>query len=47
VDGGDLAIAAKALGSYAEHTRWNSRCHVTHDGVIDGSDIAQIARKFG
>lgn len=56
VDGGDIAIAAKAFGSYGfdclcpgspPHPRWNCIADENEDNVIDGSDTVSIARNFG
>jgi len=47
VDGGDLAQAAYAFGSYPGHPRWDSTTDVNHDFVSDGADLAQIATMIG
>jgi hypothetical protein len=53
VDMRDIAIAAKAFGSYPGHERWNpdaditGQKYLTPDDMIDMRDIANIARHFG
>ena len=52
VDMRDIAIAAKAFGSYSGHPRWDERADITGpEGVPDGKvniiDMAFIAAKFG
>jgi len=43
----DLAIVAKAFGSYAEHPRWNPKADVDKNGVVDILDIVRLAKDFG
>jgi hypothetical protein len=53
VDMKDIAIAAKAFGSYPGHPRWNPDADVTGteylmpDSQVDMRDIAVISRNFG
>jgi len=44
---GDIAIVAKAFGSYIGHRRWDSAADMNKDDVIDILDIALVARNFG
>ena len=43
----DLAILAKAFGSYPGHPRWNPDADVNNDGYVDLKDIAIVASHFG
>jgi len=47
IDGIDLAITAKAFGSYPNHPRWNPLADLNKDLQVDGIDLAIVARKFG
>jgi thermitase len=47
VDIFDIALAAKAFGSYPGHPRWNLEADINSDGVVDIVDIATIAKNFG
>ena len=56
VDGEDLAIAAKAFGSYGPnyvhqgspaHSRWNPIADAWTDNLINGRDLLTIAENFG
>jgi len=49
VDGRDIAIVAKAFGSFAgppPHDRWNATADVTLDDRVDGRDIIRVASHF-
>jgi len=43
----DVAITAKAFGSYPGHTRWNPIADLNKDGIIDITDISIVAKQFG
>jgi len=47
VDGKDLIIVAKALGSYPSHPRWNSIADINHDDEVNGADMVIVAGNFG
>jgi hypothetical protein len=56
VDGRDVALAARAFGSYASdvlcpgslpHPRWNAAADENEDGKIDACDLGLIAENFG
>jgi len=47
VEGKDIAITAKAFGSYPTHPRWNPHADINQDGMIEGKDIATVAKNFG
>jgi len=47
VDVLDIALAAKAYGSYLGHPRWNPKADLDGNGAIDILDIAKVARDFG
>jgi hypothetical protein len=56
VDGADLAIIAKAFGSYGPdflypgsppHPRWNFDADINGDNIVDGSDLIIATRNFG
>ena len=47
VDIVDIALAAKAFGSYPGHPRWNPTADVNGDGKVDLWDIVLIAKHFG
>jgi hypothetical protein len=43
----DIAIAAKAYGSYPGHLRWNPKADLDGNNKIDIIDIAKVARDYG
>lgn len=43
----DIAIAAKAFGSYLGHPRWNPIADINGDFKVNVIDVAAIATKFG
>jgi hypothetical protein len=47
VDGKDLIIVAKALGSYPGHPRWNPIADVNLDNEVNGADMVIVAKNFG
>jgi len=47
VDGKDIAITARAFGSYPGSARWNPIADINQDFEVDGKDLALIAKKFG
>ena len=47
VDVLDIALAAKAYGSYLGHPRWNPKADLDGNGTIDILDIAKVARDYG
>lgn len=47
VDGKDIAVVAKAFGSYPADPRWNSSADVNGDGRVNALDIAIVAKSFG
>ena len=47
VDIKDIALAAKAFGSYPGHPHWSAVVDINLDYQIDIRDIAAIARQFG
>jgi hypothetical protein len=47
IDARDLAIVARAFGSYPGHPRWNPDADLNKDGKVDGIDLAKVARMFG
>jgi len=47
VDVSDLAIIAKAFGSYPNHKRWNPICDVNRDSEINIIDMVVTAKSFG
>jgi len=47
VDVLDIALAAKAYGSYPGHPRWNPKADLDGNGTIDILDIAKVARDYG
>jgi hypothetical protein len=56
VDGSDLALIARAFGSYAPdylypgsppHPRWDPDADLNGDNVVDGSDLIVASRNFG
>jgi uncharacterized protein YfaS (alpha-2-macroglobulin family) len=42
----DLAIVARAWGSYPGHPRWDPRCDVNGDGKINIMDITLVAKEY-
>jgi len=47
VDIKDIAMAAKAFGSYEGHPKWEAAADINADKKVDIKDIASIAKKFG
>jgi hypothetical protein len=47
VDMLDIAIVAKAYGSYPEHPRWNPIADLNHDDIINIVDVGWVCKKFG
>lgn len=47
VDIRDLAIAAKAFGSYQDTTNWNPLADINADYKVDMKDLAAIAKNYG
>jgi parallel beta-helix repeat protein len=47
VDGKDMAIVARAFGSFPGDPRWNALADLNDDGKIDGKDIVIVAIHFG
>jgi parallel beta-helix repeat protein len=47
VDIRDIAIAAKAFGSYPSHPRWKPNADINGDYKVDIKDVALIAKNFG
>ncbi len=47
VDMRDIALTARAFGSYPDHPRWNQIADINQDNKINMIDIAQIAKNFG
>ena len=43
----DIAIAAKAYGSYPGHPRWNPKADLDGNNKIDILDIAKVAKDYG
>jgi len=43
----DVAIVAKAYGSYPERSKWDPTADLNHDGIIDIIDIALVCKQFG
>lgn len=43
----DVAMAAKAYGSYPGHPRWNPKADLDGNNKIDIIDIARVARDYG
>jgi len=43
----DIAIVAKAYGSFPEHPKWNPKADLDGNNIIDILDIAKVARDFG
>jgi len=43
----DVAIVAKAYGSYPGHLRWNPIADLYHDGIINIVDVGWVCKKFG
>jgi len=47
IDGKDIAVVAKAFGSYPGHPRWNPQADLNQGNKIEGKDIAKVAKNFG
>ena len=47
VDGKDVAIVGKALGSYPGHLRWDSKADLNGDNRVNSLDLAIVAKCFG
>jgi len=47
VDIRDLAVLAKAFGSYPGHPRWDPNADLNKDNMVDIRDIAMAAMNFG
>jgi len=47
VDISDLALVAKAFGSYPGHERWNSATDIDANGEVNILDAAMVCLKFG
>jgi len=47
VDVKDIAIGAKAFGSFPSHPLWNPHADINQDNKVDIKDIALIAKNFG
>lgn len=47
IDIRDVAAAAKAFGSYPEHSKWNPAMDLNMDNKIDIRDIVIVAANFG
>ncbi len=47
VDMKDIAVGAKAFGSYPIHPRWNPIVDIDKNDIINMRDIASIAMNFG
>jgi hypothetical protein len=47
IDITDIAMVAKAFGSYPGSDRWNPDADVNKDGKVDIFDVAFVAKKFG
>jgi len=43
----DVAMMAKAFGSVAGESEYDSRCDLDNDGAINMSDVVILAKKFG
>lgn len=43
----DIAIAARAYGSYPGHPRWNPAADLDSDGTVSILDIAMVAKDYG
>jgi len=43
----DIAIVAKAYGSYPGHPNWNSKADLDGNDVINILDIAKVAKEYG
>lgn len=47
VDMSDIALVARAFGSFPGDPKWNPDLDINQDGFIDLTDIAIVARNFG
>jgi len=43
----DIAIVAKAYGSYTGHPRWNPKADLNGDAMVDIIDVAKVAKEYG
>ena len=43
----DIAMVARAYGSYPGHSRWNANADLDNNNIIDILDIAKVARNYG
>ena len=43
----DIAMVARAYGSYPGHPRWNPNTDLDNNNKIDIIDIARTARNYG
>jgi hypothetical protein len=43
----DIAIVAKAYGSYPGHPRWNPAADLDGSGTVDILDVAKVAKDYG
>lgn len=43
----DIAIVAKAYGSYPGHPRWNPAADLDGSGTVDILDVARVAKDYG
>lgn len=43
----DIAIVAKAFGSYPGHPRWNEIADVDKNSIVNIIDVASVAKEFG
>jgi len=43
----DIAIVAKAYGSYPGHPKWNTIADLDKNGVVNITDVAIVAKEFG
>jgi hypothetical protein len=47
VDVIDVAMVARAFGSYPGHPRWNPAYDINVDGRVDVTDLAMVEAYFG
>jgi hypothetical protein len=47
IDMRDVAIVARAFGSYPGHPLWNPDADLNGDGKVDMRDVGSVARMFG
>jgi hypothetical protein len=43
----DIALVARAFGSYPGHPRWNPICDINRSGIVDIVDMAMVAKDYG